>query len=180
MSGLTFLISSLPISCSLKTSAQALLLAFCLIRLVGIEPTIVIISSLIKSMYCFGAKPKTLLVIGPILLLITLVISFSIAVLRSINTDSLDIPSTKAVFLRVLVIISFTSSTSSGVTIFKSSTGIISLPDSVSASSSKSGLLASAICLASSLSKLSVLNLLASKPAASYISFFLLFNKLNT
>ena len=107
-------------------------------------------------MYCLGAKPKTFLVIGPILSLITLVISFSMALLMSSSTASVDTPFVRAVLLRVLVTISFTSSTNSGVTIFKSSTGINSLPVSVSVSSSKSGLLASAICLASSLSKLSV------------------------
>jgi hypothetical protein len=57
----------------------------------------------------------------------TLVISLSTALLRSANTVSFDIPCVKAVLFKVLVIISLTSSTSSGVIIFKSSTGLISL-----------------------------------------------------
>ena len=90
----------------------------------------------------------------------TLVISLSTAWLRSANTVSFDIPCVKAVLFKVLVIISLTSSTSSGVIIFKSSTGLISLASDSGTTpllalvTSTSNLLAliSSICLAVSLS----------------------------
>ena len=107
-----------------------------------------------KSIYCFGANPNTDLVIGPILSLMTLVISFSIAVFISDKAVSFEIPLVIAVLFKVLTIISFISTTSSGVIIFNSSTVFNSLPLSflVSIASSKLPALTSSICLAVSLS----------------------------